>query len=108
MHRPAANKALKEQRDEIGTGGGGWLEPAKVFLRDCNRAYSVAFRLRRKENPPARKAFLKKIGSNFLLHNRTVQFSYNLPFDRTVKYAGSKEWLCLSDEIRSYFQSEYA
>ena len=82
-------QALKEQRDEIGTGGGGWFEPAKTFLSDCNRAYSVAWQ----ENPPAQKAFLKNCGSNFLLNDRTICFSYLPPFDLVVKNAASKEWL---------------
>ncbi len=84
-----SKQALKEQRDEIGTGGGGWLEPAKAFLSDCNRAYSVAWQ----ENPPAQKALLKNLGSNFVVKNRTICFSYLPPFDRAAKNAPLKNWL---------------
>jgi len=37
-----------------------------------------------------------------------IATSLGPPFDVVVKNAPQKNWLCLSDEIRSYFQSEYA
>jgi hypothetical protein len=55
------------------------------------------------EYPPAQKAVLKKIGSNFLLKDRTVRFSYQSPFDLVAKTIPAKNWLSLADEIRAHF-----
>jgi len=59
---------------------------------------------RQKENPPAQKAFLKNLGSNFVLKDRTLSFSYASPFHLVAKSDPIKVWLPLSDEIRMYFQ----
>jgi hypothetical protein len=67
---------LKERLSEIEKGGGGWLEPAKTFLTTCNDAHFTAWQ----ENPPAQKAFLENLGSNFVLKDRTLSFSYASPF----------------------------
>jgi len=82
-------QALKEQRGEIEKGRGGWLEPAKAFLATCNHAHSVAWQ----ENPPAQKALLKNCGSNFVLKDRTICFSYQPPFDLVAKTDPQKDWL---------------
>ena len=82
-------QALKEKIEEIEKGGGGWLEPAKAFLTSCNHAYFVAWQ----ENPPAQKAFLKNLGSNFVLKDRTLSFSYASPFHLVAQSDPQKNWL---------------
>jgi hypothetical protein len=62
---------------------------------------------RQKENPPAQKEFLKNLGSNFFLKDRTLSFSYASPFHLVAKSDPIKNWLPLSDEIRTYFQGLY-
>lgn len=80
---------LKEALGEIERGGGGWLEPAKAFLTTCHDASSVAWQ----ENPAAAKQFLRTVGSNFALNNRTLCVAYNSPFSLVVQREGWTEWL---------------
>jgi len=56
--------------------GGGWLEPAKAFLSQCVAIGSVAGQA----NPAAQRAFLRTVGSNLAVSNRTLCVSYKLPF----------------------------
>jgi hypothetical protein len=45
------------------------------------------------ENPPAQKAFLKNLGSNFVLKDRTLSFSYASPFHLVAQSDPIKNWL---------------
>ena len=67
---------LKEKLREIERGSGGWLELARTFLNTCHEAGSIALQ----ENTRALKAFLKNIGSNFVLKNRTLCLTYTSPY----------------------------
>ena len=91
----ADKQTFKEKLGEIEKGGGGWLEPAKAFLTTCNNAYFVAWQ----ENPPAQKAFLKNLGSNFVLKDRTLSFSYVSPFHLVAKSDPIKNWLPGQDSL---------
>lgn len=48
--------------------GNNWLERAQSFISEAKQAKIIALR----ENLPAKRDFLKKIGSNFLLLDRKV------------------------------------
>jgi len=93
-------KDLQERLGEIEKSGGGWLEPAKEFVTTCNRAGSVAW----KGNPSAKRDFLKILGSNFILKDRTLLFSNKKPFFLLTEKGLKENWLPLSDEIRNYFK----
>jgi len=69
-------KDLEGQVDNIRTNGGGWLEPAKEFITTCNKAGSVAWQ----GNLSAKRDFLKILGSNLVLKDRTLLFSNKKPF----------------------------
>jgi len=80
---------LKEKLAGLKKGAVGWFEPARAFLTDCVRIGSVSAQ----GNPAAHRQFLKMVGSNFLLKNRTLLFSYKLPFSLVTKNSGFKNWL---------------
>ncbi|MBU4590620.1 MAG: recombinase family protein [Candidatus Omnitrophica bacterium] len=80
--------ALKEKFDQIEKSSGGWLEHAKEFVTTCNRIGSVAWQ----ENPRPSRDFLKTVGSNFILKDRSLLFSYSKPFDLIAKSQGDLDW----------------
>ena len=69
---------LKEKITEIKNNGSSWLEPMREFL---NVAASAAKIARRKNNCDELSVIAKKVGSNFLLQNKRIEFCPNLPFD---------------------------
>jgi DNA invertase Pin-like site-specific DNA recombinase len=80
---------LKEKLAGLEKEGGGWLEPAKAFLSQCIAIGSVAGQ----ENPAAQRAFLRTVGSNLSLSNRTLCFSYKLPFSFLAENDSRPKWL---------------
>ena len=86
-------KDLQGQVDEIRTRGVGWLEPAKEIINTCNIAGSVAWQ----GNPGAKRAFLKNLGSNFLLRDRTLLFSMKKPYSLIPGIGLKENWLPLED-----------
>ena len=81
-------QALKEKLGEIEKGSGGWLEPSKNFISTCNQASYVA----RQETPTAKKAILKNLGSNFLLKDRTLLFTYSYPYHFVAETDPKTNW----------------
>ncbi len=69
---------LKEKIIEIKTKGSNWLEPMRKFLNVAADAAKIA---RRKNNCDELSVIAKKVGSNFLLQNKRIEFCPNLPFD---------------------------
>jgi hypothetical protein len=96
------NQVLKERQADLEKGSGGWLEPAKAFLTTCNQAHSVA----RRENPSTQKAFLRNLGSNFVLKDQTLSLSYTSPFDLVAQTDPTKNWLPQRDDFRNFLVSE--
>jgi DNA invertase Pin-like site-specific DNA recombinase/predicted transcriptional regulator len=91
---------LQERLDEIEKISGGWLEPAREFVSTCNLAGSVA----KSDDLLKKRNFLKNLGSNFILKDRTLLFKRAYPYDLVAKISPTKDWLQLSDEIRTYFK----
>ena len=88
-------KELQERLGKAAKSGGGWLEPAKEFVTTCNQAGSVAWQ----ENPSAKRAFLKILGSNFILKNRTLIMKRAYPYELVAKISPSEDWLpCFSGQ----------
>ncbi|OHB99505.1 MAG: hypothetical protein A3G70_03685 [Planctomycetes bacterium RIFCSPLOWO2_12_FULL_39_13] len=84
---------MQERLGEIKKSGGGWLEPAKEFITTCNRAGSVAWQ----GNPSAKRAFLKNLGSNFILKDRNLIMERAYPYELVAKISPSENWLPLED-----------
>ncbi len=84
---------LKEKIGQIEKASGGWLEHAKDFVSTCNRIGSAAWQ----ENPPLLRDFLKIVGSNFYLTDRSLSFTYTKPFGVVVKSGATKDWRARQD-----------
>jgi DNA invertase Pin-like site-specific DNA recombinase len=86
-------KELQELLGEIEKTSGGWLEPSKNFITTCNSAGSVAWQ----GNPVAKRDFLKILGSNFILKDRSLSFTTRRPFDLVAERPPHLNWLPLED-----------
>jgi len=84
-------KELQERLGEAAKTSGGWLEPAKEFVYTCNSAGSVAWQ----GDPSAKRAFLKNLGSNFVLKDRNLTMKRVYPYDLVAKISPSEDWLPL-------------
>jgi len=47
---------------------------------------------------------LKKVGSNFVVRDRTLCVAYSSPFGLVAQTTPKENWLPLSDELRTYFE----
>src|SRR4030042_5144710 len=68
---------LQEKIRDFEQKGLSWLEPAREFVLKLN----YAEKLRNSDNFPEMKTFLKNIGSNHILRNQKLIFSFNFPFN---------------------------
>ena len=68
---------LQEKIKDFGQRGLSWLEPAREFILKLN----YAEKLLNSENYQEMKTFLKNIGSNHILQNQKLIFSFNFPFN---------------------------
>jgi hypothetical protein len=92
-------KDLQDKAGEIEKAGGGWLEPAREFATTCNQAGSVAWQ----GNLAQKREFLKMLGSNFKIFDRTLSFTIEKPFSLIPRKGLKAGWLPLTYEIRKYF-----
>jgi len=68
---------LQEKIRDFEQKGLSWLEPAREFVLKLN----YAEKLLNSENYQEMKTFLKNIGSNHILQNQKLIFSFNFPFN---------------------------
>jgi len=68
---------LQEKIRDFEQKGLSWLEPAREFVLKLN----YAEKLRDSDNFPGIKTFLKNIGSNHILQNQKLIFSFKFPFN---------------------------
>jgi hypothetical protein len=66
----------------------GWLEPAREFIEDARKAYLLAMGAEK----TAQKEFLKKVGSNFSMSGRTLEFSYDFPWSVLARKGRNQKW----------------
>ena len=67
---------ISERIADFENKGCYWLEPMRLFILDVKQAEIIAS----KENLSKKRDFLKKIGSNPLLRDRAVSFSWQNPW----------------------------
>ena len=78
---------LQEKIKDFGQRGLSWLEPAREFILKLN----YAEKLLNSENYQEMKTFLKNIGSNHILQNQKLIFSFNFPYNLTADPAPRRE-----------------
>ena len=98
---------LQEKIRDFEQKGLSWLEPAKDFVLKMN----YAEKLLNSENYPEMSSFLKNIGSNHILRNQKLIFSFNFPYNLAAEpQSGEAETLtypkvwCLLDKVRTYYE----
>ena len=69
---------LKEMIAEIKTKGSSWLAPLKEFIKEAADAAKIA---RAKNNCKDLAFFAKKVGSNYFLNNKRLEFLPVPPYD---------------------------
>jgi len=77
-----AKKDLEEKNTAFGRKSNNRFELAIVFLKDANQAEKYS----KQENPERIRHFLKKIGSNFSIADRTLVLDFKNAFKIAEKY----------------------
>ncbi len=81
-------KKLQESMRDFAAGSNSWFEPARDFVTSLNRAeYAV-----KAGNLESQKEFLEKIGSNFILKERRLNFPTEGTFRLFFKDAPYPNW----------------
>jgi hypothetical protein len=93
-------KKLQETLQDFATGGNNWFEQAREFVTSLNRAHCAIA----EGNLESQKEFLKKIGSNFILKERRLNFPTEGIFRLFLKDAPYLSWRCSCDEIRMFYR----
>ena len=79
---------LQDDLRDFAAGSNSWFEPARDFVTSLNRAeYAV-----RERNLESQKEFLEKIGSNFILKERRLNFPTEGTFRPFFKDAPFLNW----------------
>src|SRR3989344_4031967 len=71
-------KVLQEKIEEIKTKGSSWLEPMREFIKEASEAAKIA---RAKNNGKDIATFAKKVGSNYFLNDKRLEFLPVAPFN---------------------------
>jgi len=93
-------KDLQERLKDFAAGGDNWFERAKDFVTDLNR---VSYALQ-EGNLESQREILEKIGSNFILKERRLNFSSEGTFRHYLSSAPYQKWRCVLDSVRTYFR----
>ena len=110
-----AKKDLEEKIHAFGRKSNNRFELMVAFLKEANQAENIAVQ----ENPERIRDFLKKIGSNFRIAERTLSFplknawiiagKYHAEAQRaeatSFNFAECKNWRCFLDEVRTFFDA---
>ncbi len=80
---------LEEKAAKIRNAGSDWLEPMREFILDSNTAKKVA-----DEGDLIRiRAFLQKVGSNFTVEGKKLQYLAKRGWKIVDEIAGNSDWL---------------
>ena len=109
-----AKKDLEEIISAFGRKSNNRFELAIAFLKDANQAEKYA----QQENPERIRDFLKTIGSNFRIADRTLVLDFKNAFKIAEKYHAealcaeavsydftkSENWRCFLIDVRTFFE----
>ena len=102
-------KTLEEQNIRFEQKQNDWLEPLKEFIKEAADAAKIA---RAKNNCKDLAIFAKKVGSNYFLNNKRLEFSLSEASAALAARAGADSaypsdlLLCaIYSKIRTYFQN---
>ena len=81
-------KDLQERVKDFAAGGDNWFERAKDFVTDLNR---ISYALK-EGNLESQREILEKIGSNFILKERRLNFTTEGSFRRFFSISPYQDW----------------
>ena len=104
---------MEEKITAFGRKSNNRFELAIAFLKEANQAEKCA----QQENPERIRDFLKKIGSNFRIADRTLFLDFKNAFKIAEKYHAEAlcaeasnldflkcdSWRCFLNEVRTFF-----
>jgi len=93
-------KDLQERVKDFAAGGDNWFERAKDFVTDLNKVSCVL----QEGNLESQREILEKIGSNFILKERRLNFSSEGTFRHYLSGAPYQNWRCVHRFVRTYFR----
>ena len=68
--------SLTSQNSDVGQGGKNWIEPLRNWVLDIQQAEKLS----QSDNFQEMKTFVQKIGTNHILLDRTISFSFSAPW----------------------------
>ena len=92
-------KKIQESMRDFAAGTNNWFEPARDFVNLLNSARCAI----EEGNLESQKEFLKKIGSNFILKERRLNFSTEARFRPLFEAAPYPCWRCVYRFVRTIF-----
>ncbi|MDP2831287.1 MAG: hypothetical protein Q8O02_03475 [Candidatus Omnitrophota bacterium] len=93
-------RKLQDDLRDFAAGANNWFEPAREFVTSLNSAHSAM----EEGNLESQKEFLEKIGSNFILKERRLNFPTEGTFRLFFKDAPFLSWRCVYRSVRIIFQ----
>lgn len=95
-----------EETSEIENGSVSWLEPARAFVKSLNQAENLV----RSGDKAEMTTFLKQIGSNHILFDKSISFSLKIPYKLAAERSETDNshlqnpfWRCAFEKIRTDF-----
>jgi len=93
-------KELQERLQYFSERDNNWFEPTREFVTSLNTAHSINV----EGNLESQKELLEKIGSNFILKERHLNFSPSEPFHLMFGGRRFSNWRCVYRCVRTYFK----
>ncbi|MFH0738787.1 MAG: hypothetical protein V2A59_02880 [Candidatus Omnitrophota bacterium] len=90
-------RKLQDNLRNFAAGANNWFEPAREFVTSLNSAHCAM----EEENLESQKEFLEKIGSNFILKERRLNFSTEASFRPLFEAAPYPCWRVVVDGRRT-------
>jgi len=93
-------KEIQEEIKDFADENNNWFEQAVSFVTSLRDARYTLL----EGNLESQKEFLKKIGSNFILKERRLNFSSEKPYHLIAEGDRFSNWRCLLNKVRTYFK----
>ncbi len=96
-----------EEIGEVENGSVSWLEPARAFVKSLNYATELV----QSGDKSEMTTFLKQIGSNHILIDKSISFSPKIPYKLAAERSEAAsnrlknpDWRCFLIDVRTFFE----
>jgi hypothetical protein len=90
--------ALKQKLADFGRKGNCWLEPMRNFILSAHQANF----LKKSENLEEKRSFLQKIGSNWTLRNKTLDFQAQKEWEIALNKSQFSVWSTFTTPLEPF------